>query len=777
MIKKYHFDDLKCKECGMEVIEELQNVKYIQNVFIDFDCGDITIESDKELSEKEMLEIIEEIVLKEHITHKDYFSSIPNVITEEFVFEDIDCPNCAKKVERALNNNDKIIDASVNFINKKIIIKHFNNIEVYNIANKILHSIESDAKLYKEDNVQKNEKKPIMKYILFFISFIIYFTSICLDKFSNVNRTFVVYSYVVSYIFISHDIFIKSIRGFVNKDFFNENLLMVLASLGALIINEPIEGIMVILLYKIGEFFQDLATNRSKNAIKSLVEMKKDTVMLKDGSIKNIKDVKIGEVITIHVGEQVPLDGIIKNGETNIDMKSLTGESTPIFTKIGEEILSGAINLTRVIDVEVRKNDTESTIAKVLKLVNEASNNKSKSEDFITKFARIYTPIILVLAIIIGLVQGLIIKEDITKILNGVFSLLVISCPCALVISIPLGYFSGIGRCSISGILVKGGNYLEALANAKTFVFDKTGTITKSNFKVTSINAIYPHSEKEVLEIVASVEQYSMHPIAYSIKEAYKKKVNRLVGAKVEELGGLGLKVIINDNEKEKIILVGNDKLMKENNVKYIDNNEVGTILYLSINNEFYGSIVINDEIKEEAYSVIDYLNSEKYQSIMLTGDSEEVARNVSDKIGITKYYARLLPQEKYQEMKKIIDEKNKNIVYVGDGINDTPSLKLADVGIAMGGIGSDSAKECADVVIMNDDLSKICEVINISKFTKRIIIQNIVLALCIKLIAIIIGISGLLGSFAMIIALFADVGVCLIAILNVLRILKYKNK
>jgi len=937
----FHFEELKCHDCALAIVEKIEKYDFIKKVYIDFDSNNIILESDIVVKRSDVEKEVESIVAQNHEgKHGNYLSNIQNIVTDEyhieqledydsakeveeelnkvedivgaevnlssktvyikhlnnvevynivskivsqvnkeavlskeedvhddhdhdhhhehehehehhhhhehhhehhshdcacgcdfghmeqdyssspfvitkeeeregivlskFNFEEIDCPNCAAKVERALNKSDAIIEARVNFIAKTIIVKHIKNDLIFDIVSKILKDNEPDAYLVSKDYSpieDKNYKKIdfLKKLItccgiaLFIIGLVILhigdeeitgylgFKPILEGPFYTVPLFI---SFIGAYICLAYDLIYKSIHGILHGDVFNESLLMVVASMGALSLSffgeyEFVEACSVILLYKIGEYFQAKATDKSKKAIKELIEMKSDTVTLKDGTIKNVNEVGVGEIITVKVGEQIPLDGIITQGETNLDTKALTGESVPIYVKEGIEILSGSINLTKVIDVEVTKIDSESTMTKVLKLVEEATNQKSKSEEFITKFARIYTPAILIIALIIGIVEAITgygIPDGMTNIqgaLNNVFSILVISCPCALVISIPLGYFAGIGRFSASGILVKGGNYIEALALSQTFVFDKTGTITKGNFKVSDIVPAKNHTQEEVLEIIAQTEQFSMHPIANSIKEAYQKEVKKLDNASVEEIAGAGIKMKVD----QKVILVGNDKMMKKFRIKYDRYKSVGTILYLVVNEEFYGCVVINDEIKPEAKELIDYLNKKNYRSVMLTGDNEDVAKSVAKKVGIKDYKAKILPHEKYLELESIMKESDSKVCYIGDGINDTPSLRRADVGIAMGAVGSDSAKECADVVIMNDDLSKIIDAIEISKYTRKIVFENIIFALATKLFALLVITTGILDKWSMVISLFADVGVCIIAILNVLRILKYKLK
>ena len=808
-IKKHlHVNELDCPKCAEIIIENLEAFDFIQEVNINYDTKDIIITSNEELNEEETQMILKACLLEGHCADHS-FNHLQDVVTEEYHFEDIDCANCAAKVERALNKDEDIINAKVNFINKKIIITHMNNVEVYDVVSKIVGRVEHGATISKIDedddhdhehhphhhhhecgcdecsmdhdheheelNIIKNKKlKKIIRLILLIIGVICFLTAHILEQF-DVEGTEVlrIVLALIGYVFIGYDIIIKAILSIIHGDIFNENTLMLLASVGALSIKEFFEGTMVLLLYKIGEFFQDKATENSKNAIKQLMEIKVDTVMLSNGVVKNVKEVNVGEIISIRVGERIPLDGVVKTGDTSLDMKTLTGESMPTYVSEGEEILSGSINLSKVIEVEVTKKDSESTLTKVRKLVEEANNKKSKTEQFITKFARIYTPVILLIAVVIFLVQFLIVKENIVDTLNNVFTILVISCPCALVISIPLAYFAGIGACSANGILVKGGNYLEALNKAKYFAFDKTGTITKGNFKVSEVNPLNGMSKDEMIEIVAKAEQYSLHPIAKSIEECYGKPLED-ENLLAEEYSGAGIKVKID----YKVVLVGNENLMNQFNIEFSKADAIGTILYLAIDNLYYGYIVISDEIKPESKDVITALNVKGIITIMLTGDKEEVAENIAGKASFKEFKAKLLPEAKYNYLKELKENADGKVIYVGDGINDAPSLTLADVGIAMGGVGSDSAKECADIVIMNDDLNKINRAMDISKFTRKIIIENVTFILLIKVAALLVGaIPALsLGKFGMIFAIFADVGVCLLAILNVLRIMKFKK-
>ena len=831
--KKYKIEEINCEVCSKEIIDRISNTANVLEVLIDLDNNELTVVSSMPITDDKVHQAVEEALKsKEHNLHIGTFS---NIITEEYTFDDIDCPNCAAKLERALNNQKDIVDAQVNFITKKIYIKHHNNVEIYNLVTKVVKSVSLNAKVKKQCNCcdhehhehkhehhhthdnncscsehvhhehklehhhdhdcncsdhnhnHHNHHKHFDKHnhkhsktiqniglAISIIGFFVFIITMYLE--SDIIGTnypiFIRILYVVAYLLIAYDLLIDAVNNIIHKDFFNEKTLMLLASIGALAINESIEGIMVVLLYKIGEYFQDRATEKSRNAIKDLMDLKVDKVTLKDGTEKDVKDIIVGDIITIKVGERIPLDGIVKEGSTSIDMKALTGESVPIDALEGEEILSGSINLSKVIDIEVTKTDNESTISKVMKLVEEATNHKSKSEKFITKFARIYTIIILIVALLVAIVQ-LAISVDFVKVMNNTFTILVIACPCALVISIPLGYFAGIGLCSKNGILVKGGNFLEALTNVETFVFDKTGTITKGNFKVLSVNPVEGTSKEELLKIVSIAEYYSNHPIAASIKNEYGKEIELSSKATIEEFGGKGLRVTDDGVET----LVGNARLLNEYKIVFSESNEIGSILYVAQNGKYLGNIVIGDELKEESTDLFKYLNKKKYNTVILTGDNEAVANDISSKLGVTKVYSKLLPQTKYNILKDIIKHKNKNVVYVGDGINDTPALKLSDIGISMGTIGSDSAKEASDIVIVNDDISKISDAITYSKFTKRIVMQNIIMCLSIKIITLIIGVLGIFENLGMIFAIFADVGTCLLAIFNVMRILYYKKK
>ena len=551
---------------------------------------------------------------------------------------------------------------------------------------------------------------------------------------------------------------------------------MTIATIGAFAIGEFPEAVAVMLFYQIGELFQSYAVDKSRKSIASLMNIRPDFANVKrDNQIikVNPEEVKIGETIVVKPGEKIPLDGIIVEGNSLVDTSALTGESIPKEVGSGDEVLSGCINQNGLLTIKVEKEFGESTVSKILDLVENASSKKSKSENFISKFAKYYTPIVVITAVLLAIIPPFILK-DATFIdwLYRALTFLVVSCPCALVISIPLGFFGGIGGASKMGILVKGSNYLETLSKAEIVVFDKTGTLTQGVFKVQKIHPV-DISKDELIELTAYAESYSNHPISVSIREAYGKEIEHNRIEKIQELPGLG--VIAKVDEKE--ILAGNEKLMQQKKIQYSKCEEIGTIIYIAIENKYAGYIVIADEIKEDAKKTIKELKKNNIsKTIMLTGDKKEVGESVAKKIGIDQVYTELLPDGKVEKMEKLLKETSQTgkLVFVGDGINDAPVLALSDIGIAMGGLGADSAIEAADIVIMTDEPSKIVNAIKISKKTMRIVKQNIIFAISIKVAVLILSAFGLSNMWE---AVFADVGVSVIAILNALRVLKIKKE
>ncbi len=612
-------------------------------------------------------------------------------------------------------------------------------------------------------------KKTAIKIIISFILFII----AILISFSNewINKGI----FVVSYLIVGYEVVKEAITNIFKGKVFDENFLMAIATIGAFIVGEFPEAVAVMLFYQVGELFQSYAVDKSRKSIANLMDIRPDFANMKcNGKIEKVnpEKIKIGDIIVVKPGEKIPLDGKVTYGESLIDTSALTGESVPRKVKMGDEVISGCINKNGLIEIEVTKEFGESTVSKILDLVENASNKKSKSENFITKFARYYTPAVVIIAVILAIIPPLILND--TKFVDWLYralTFLVVSCPCALVISIPLGFFGGIGGASKMGILIKGSNYLEALANTEIVVFDKTGTLTKGIFEVQKIENI-EISKEELLKYVAYAENYSNHPIAMSVKKAYNKEINSKNIGKTEELSGLGIKAIV----EEKEVLVGNEKLMKENNIEYTKCNDIGTILYVAINGQFKGYIVIADEIKEDSLRAISSLkNMNIKKTVMLTGDKREVGEHIAKKLGIDKTYTELLPDGKVQKVEELLKEKDTKakLVFVGDGINDAPVLAMSDIGIAMGGLGSDAAIEAADIVIMTDEPLKLVNAIKISRKTMRIVKENIIFAIGVKIAVLILSAFGISTMWE---AVFADVGVSVIAIINALRVLRVKN-
>lgn len=578
--------------------------------------------------------------------------------------------------------------------------------------------------------------------------------------------------YIVSYALIGFDIFKKAIKHLFRKDMFDENLLMTIATIGALCIGEYIEGVAVLLLYKIGEYLQDKAVDTSKEKIKSAIDIRaKYANVIKNGKVEKVdpETLKIGDIVVVKNGEKIPTDGVISKGNTRLDTSSLTGESIPKDVVENDEVLSGMINLGEVIEIKVTKAFEDSTASKILDLIENARESKSKTENFITKFSKIYTPTVIVIAILIAMSFSSIFGIGFADSLNRALIFLVVSCPCALVISVPLGFFVGMGSCSKKGILIKGSNYLDALSSVDTVAFDKTGTLTKGVFKITKINNKSDMSDDEILEYLALCESYSNHYIAKSILTSYGKEIDKERIKEHSEIAGHGIKAVIDGKE----VLAGNKSLMDNQNIKVDVEDTVGTVIYIAIDKKYSGNVVLSDELKD---NVLELSNNLKRicgikNTVLLTGDKENVAKKVAEEIKFNNVYGELLPQDKVEIVEKLKQGTKKKVAFVGDGINDSPVLACADVGISMGN-GSDIAIDTSDIVLMTDEPHKLVECIKISKKTKSVVIQNIVFALSIKVIVLVLSAIGISTMWE---AIFADVGVSLLAIFNSIRIFKIK--
>lgn len=577
---------------------------------------------------------------------------------------------------------------------------------------------------------------------------------------------------LVSYIIIGYDVLLKAFRNIKRGKIFDENFLMSVATIGAICISDMREAVAVMLFYQIGELFQSYAVNKSRKSIIELMDIRPDYAnVIRNGKNEKVdpNEVDIEEIILVKPGEKIPLDGVIVEGKSLLNTVALTGESVPRSVKENDEVLSGCINNEGILKIKVTKKFGDSTVSKILDLVENASNRKSKSEAFITKFAKYYTPIVCGIALVVAIFPPLILKEPFNTWIYKALSFLVVSCPCALVISIPLSFFGGLGASSNIGVLVKGSNYLEALSNVDIVVCDKTGTLTEGVFKVQEINAV-GISNEELLKMTAYAESFSNHPISISLKEAYGKKIDSSKVTKAREIVGKGIyaKVLGKD------VYVGNDKLLKELEIKIDKVNKTGTVIYTVIDNKYCGYILISDKIKEDSYKMIKSLKKNNISKIvMLTGDRKNISKSISNELKLDEYYAELLPQDKVSITEKIMHEKDGNLLFIGDGINDAPVLALSDIGVSMGSLGSDAAIEASDIVIMTDEPSKISDVIKISKKTMKIVHENIVFAISIKIAVLTLSLLGIATMWS---AVFADVGVSVIAILNSLRILNVKK-
>ncbi len=614
--------------------------------------------------------------------------------------------------------------------------------------------------------MKKRGIKIIISAILFVLALVIPFSNEWIN-----NGLF-----IISYLVVGFEILKKAVRNIFRGKVFDENFLMAVATIGAFAIGEFPEAVAVMLFYQVGELFQSYAVDKSRKSIASLMDIRPDYANIeKDGKVEKVDpdEVKIGDIIIVKTGEKIPLDGVIIEGRSSLDTMALTGESVPRVVKTEDEVLSGCINKDGLLKIRVTKEFGESTVSRILDLVENASSKKSKSENFITKFAKYYTPTVVIIAVLLAFIPPIILKDFSTFSvwLYRALSFLVVSCPCALVISIPLSFFGGIGGASKMGILIKGSNYLEALANTEIVVFDKTGTLTEGIFEVQDIYAEGIEKD-ELLRIVAHAENYSNHPIAKSVKKAYNKEIDEKIIKNPQELSGKGIWAKID----EKDILVGNEKLMLEEKIDFKKCDEVGTILYVAIDKKYVGYVLIADKIKQDSPKTIRELKAMNIkETVMLTGDKKEVGEYVAKKLNMDKVYTELLPDGKVEKVEELLKQKSENgkLVFVGDGINDAPVLTISDIGVAMGGLGSDAAIEAADIVIMTDETSKISKAINLSKKTMRIVRENIIFAIFVKIAVLVLT---AFGASTMWEAVFADVGVSVIAIINALRMLNIKK-
>lgn len=755
---KIKITGLDCGHCAMHLEEQLNKDKRLKDVKVDFVNASIYYSGD--ISLNDLASLISSI-------EKDVWIVDDNKYV--YYLEGLDCANCANEFESILNKQDFVNEAVVDFVNKKLVLSY--DISKYDELNKIALSFE-DGVILKQDNdnnIKDNYQSRINKELL--ISIVLSLLIVCVSFLieDDLIKKIIL---IISFIIASYDILFKVVKNLLKANLFDENFLMGIAGIAAFTINQELEAIAIMVFYKVGEFFQDLAVNKSRYNIKELMNLQVETAnLLVNDNIEVVdpKTIKIDDVVIVKAGERIPLDAMVIEGSSYLDTKALTGESNLVKVKINDNVLSGSINQESVLKIKITKEYKDSTVAKILDLVENSSLHKAPTENFISKFARVYTPIVVLIALLVSIIPPILFQQSFDVWLYKALIFLVISCPCALVISIPLGFFGGIGNASKNGILVKGANYLEALNDVSSVVFDKTGTLTKGNFVIKEIVSVSKYNQEEILEILAYAEYYSNHPLAMIVSNTYHKDIDINLISDYNEVAGQGIKVKYQDD----YLLAGNDKLLINNSISFDKVNSPDTIIYLVRNNEYIAHVIFADEIKTSAIEGINKLKDININDlIMLSGDNNNIVNDVASKLALSQAYGELLPQDKvriFSELKEKMNKKQK-IVFVGDGINDAPVLALSDIGISMGGVGSDAAIEASDVVIMNDDINKISQAILIARKTKKIVKQNIIIAFAIKILALSLGLLGLATIWE---AVIADVGVALIAIFNAMRVLK----
>lgn len=718
----------------------------------------------------------------------------------EWILEGIDCANCANKIENGVSKIEGVTNSNANYMTKTLSfdVDEQKEMNILPVIKSKINKLEPDVTLlskstklpigkdgrasdknketshledshhshdhsHEEGNVKTTISRLVLSLLLLLAA-----------NFVPMNEIVSLGLFVAAYLVAGYDVVLRAIKNMYNGQLFDENFLMTIATISAFYIQEYPEAVAVMLFYQVGEIFQDIAVSRSRRSIADLMDIRPDYANLKlaDGSTRSVSPgtIRVGDTIVIRPGEKVPLDGEIITGTSSMDTSALTGESVPRSVAVKDSVLSGFINKNGLIEVKVEKLFSESTVTKILDLVENASGRKAPTENFITKFARYYTPVVVILALVLAIIPPLVFPEaTFNEWIYRASIFLVISCPCALVVSIPVGFFGGIGAASKKGILVKGSNFLEGLNDIKYVIMDKTGTLTKGKFEITDIQPVNGWNKPQLLELAAYAETHSSHPIADSIKEKYEEQIDENRITEYKDISGHGIQAIVDGKE----VLAGNAKLMQKYNISFTESTKIGTIIYIAVDKEYAGHILIADAIKEDAAAGIALMKEKGVQHvIMLTGDSKLVGEAVAKELGIDEFYAELLPQDKVEKMEEIMARKGpkEKVAFVGDGINDTPVLARSDIGIAMGGLGSDAAIEAADVVIMDDKPSKIGTVMQVAKDTRRIVWQNIILALAVKGFFLILGAFGFATMWE---AVFADVGVTVIAVINAMRVLK----
>lgn len=690
---------------------------------------------------------------------------------KNYLLKGLVCPHCSAEIELETGKLKNILSSEINLINQTLTVTYLNYTgDMLDDITKIVHSHEPDVEVSEITDKEKPktnysiDKKEVIRLS---VSAIVYAAAMILSA-ADFSEYIKISLFVLAYIIAGGDVVVKAVGNILKGHVFDESFLMTVSSVGAFAIGEYPEAAAVMIFYQIGEFFQELAVNRSRRSISELIDIRPDFANVKrENDIVTVspEDVKIGEYILVKAGEKIPLDGIVVDGRAMLDTSAITGESVPRNIKKGDTALSGCINTDGAVTIEVTKSFSDSIVSKIVDMIENASGKKSQTENFITVFSRKYTPVVVILAVMLAVLPPLIFALPFSDWIRRGCVFLAVSCPCALVISVPLTFFGGIGKASKSGILIKGSNYLDALTKLETVVTDKTGTLTKGVFEIQKIVCADNTDESMLIEYAAKGEALSNHPIAQSVARAYKGDIDISLLSDYTEISGEG--VCVTENSVQ--ILVGNEKLMKRFGIKFNADNSAGTKVYVAADGKYLGTVIISDELKSDAKAAVKMLKKQGIKNIvMLTGDNESSAKSTAEELGTDKYYANLLPNQKLDKLEEIIRDTAQKTAFVGDGINDAPALARADIGIAMGALGSDAAIEAADIVLMNDEPSKIAEAVKIAKATKAIALQNITFALGVKIIFMILGAFGVIGIQA---AVFADVGVMLLAVLNAMRI------
>ena len=774
---------LDCPNCSAKIEKEVGALPGVESSVVNLMQQTLTVQSEKS-ADATLAEQVETIV-HSHEPDVEVSEKTEPAVTKVYLLKGLDCPNCSAKIEKEVGELGGVTSSTVNLMNQTLTVQAGTSVaaSLLDTVTTIVHSHEPDVEVSEKQleataPVKKDEKAAVYndedkkRTIRLAVGAVVYAIGMALTVFAKLPTLAELAFLIVAYVILGWDVVWQAVKNITRGQVFDEHFLMSVSTIGAFAIGEYPEAVAVMLFYQVGEFFQSLAVKRSRKSISDLMDIRPDSATVKRNGVLQVvspESVAVGEIIVVKPGEKIPLDGIVVDGESMLDTKALTGESVPRSIRKGDEALSGCINQSGLLTLKVTKSFGESTVSKIIDLVENASARKAPTENFITTFARYYTPVVVGMAAVLAIIPPLVLGGGWSEWLRRGFVFLIVSCPCALVISIPLTFFGGIGAASKLGVLVKGSNYLEALNKVSVVVFDKTGTLTKGVFEVANIIPAAGYQKEQVLEYAAQAESYSNHPIAKSILATYGKPIDQKQFSGFEEISGHGISVMV----QGKKVLAGNSKLMESEKIAYAACDAAGTKFYVAADGSYVGCILIADEVKPDSKCAIAELKKIGVEkTVMLTGDDERIGKSVADELGLDAYYAQLLPDQKVEKLEMLDKQKRQGskLAFVGDGINDAPVLARADVGIAMGGLGSDAAIEAADVVLMTDEPSKLVEAIDVAKATKRIVMQNIVIALGIKSVFLVLGALGMAGMWE---AVFGDVGVTIIAVLNAMRILK----